>query len=364
MKLMSALVACMTFGGAAYAAEPVVIGEIYPSKTVVGQEALHGGEIAAQLINAAGGVLGRPLKLISYDTNFAPAEGVSAVQRLIDQDGVKVVVGEVSSTVALAVAPVIEGEDAVFIAAVPKHPDVTKAGQKAVFRANSTTAMDDGAFNDILTRQVAPQRVALIGENSDFGQLEIANWKKLFGDKVVSSTLFGMQQSDFSALVTNLHASNADLVCIVSTNVEQYGNILAMLRQVGYQPKICLAPGTLTADGIRVAGPAIENAISTDIYLPSAPGAANTQFVDAFRAKFHQEPGKIEELGFEVVFIAAKAIQQAGTTDDADRIATAIHAGQWETPRGKVTFDAVGQAHGAAAIPVTVREGKIIAAQP
>lgn len=351
------LLAC----GPARAAEPIPVGEIYPSKTVVGQQALHGGEIAADMLNAGGGVLGRPIRLIPYDTNFAPAEGVSAVQRLIDQDGVHLIAGEVSSTVALAVVPVVEAEDAVFIAAVPKHPDVTKAGQKAVFRANSTTSMDDGALNAALLKEVAPKRVALVGENSDFGQIEITNWKKLFGDKVVFSTLFGMQQSDFSAIVTNLRGSDADLVCIVSTNVEQYGNILTMLRQVGFRPRLCLAPGTLTTDGVKIAGDAIEGALTADIYLPSMPGDANRRFVDVFRAKFHQDPGKIEELGFETVWIGAKAMEAAGTADDAARIAAAVRAGKWDTPRGTVTFDEVGQAHGEAAILVTVRDGQITA---
>jgi len=279
---------------------------------------------------------------------------------LLDQDGVKIVVGEISSTVALAVIPVVEGEDAIFLTAVPKHPDVTKPGQAGVFRVNSTTAMDDKEFDAILLRDLAPARVALIGENSDFGQLEVANWTKLFGDKVVSSSLFGMQQSDFSALVTNLRASDADTVCIVSTNMEQYGNILAMMRQVGFRPKLCLAPGTLNSDGIRIAGEASEGALSAEIYLPSAPGAFNRQFVDAFTAKFHQAPGKVEELGFEVVWIAAQGMIKAGTADDTARIAAAIRSGQWETPRGTVTFDAVGQAHGEAAIPVTVRNGQLV----
>lgn len=349
------------FGGfTAFAADPVVIGAIYPTKTAIGQQAMRGGQIALDMINAAGGVLNRPLKVVTYDTNFSPAEGASAVQRLIEQDKAKVVVGEIGSTVALAVIPIVLGEKAIFMAAIPKHPDVTKKGQPGIFRANSTSEMDDAAFDEILLKQVKPTKVGLIGENSDYGQLEVAHWKKLFGDKVVYSTLFGMQQSDFSSLVANLRASGADLVCIMSSIAEQYGNILANMNQIGFHPKLCLAAGTLTADGVKVAGKGAEGALSSDIYLASVPGEFNKKFVEAFRAKYQYDPGKVEALGFEVVWIVAQAMKQANTVEDTARISAAIQSGKWEVPRGTVTFDDRGQARGTAAFPVVVKDGRII----
>ncbi|CAO3428049.1 ABC transporter substrate-binding protein [Azospirillum endophyticum] len=361
----TAVMALLVFGADGAVAQgkkdAVKIGAIYPTKTLIGKQGLAGAQLAADMINAAGGVLGgRPVEIVAYDTNYSPAEGTTVVQRLIDQDDVKIITGEIGSTVALAVMPIVEAEKGLLMFAVPKHPDVTKSGYDRLFRLNSTTAMDDKDFNEYL-KQVNPQKVAVVGENSDFGRLNVETMKKLFGPKIVFSDFFGMNQSDFSALVTNLQGSGADLVCICSANMEQYGNILRLMGEVGYRPKRCLSPGTLNRDGVAIAGKAADGVFSADIYISNTSGNdLNRRFVDAHQAKYGAEPGKIEELGFETVWITAQALDKAGTADDTAKIAKAIRESVWTTPRGRVTFDPAGQATSGGLTFVQVADGKII----
>ncbi|MBS0248688.1 MAG: ABC transporter substrate-binding protein [Proteobacteria bacterium] len=339
---------------------PVRIGVINPAKTLVGKQGIQGATIAADLINQGGGILGgRKIELVVYDTNFAPAEGVSAVQRLLTQDDVKIVTGEVSSSVALAVIPVVEAEGALFIATVPKHPDVTKSSYNGIFRLNSTTDMDSASFDAYLTKAVRPGKVAVLAENSDFGRLTIANIKKLFGNKVVYADTYGMQQNDFNAMVTNARASGADMVCIAGSNMEQYGNILRALSDLKFDGKRCIMPGILNSEGVRIAGAAAEGAFSADIYLPTLGNSANAAFVAAYKAKYGNVPEKIELLGFESVTIAAKAMDQAGTATDVKKIADAIRKTTWKTPRGTVHFDASGQAVSGGLIMIGVKNGAL-----
>lgn len=357
---LTSLLAGIAISGVALAQskEPIKIGVIGPTKTLVGKQGTQGAELAAELINKEGGILGgRPVQLVTYDTNFAPAEGVAAVQRLLTQDEVKIVTGEVSSSVALAAIPVIQAEDAIYIATVPKHPDVTKSGYDRIFRLNSTTAMDAASFDQFLTQTVKPEKVAVIAENSDFGRLTIDNLKKLFGSKVVFAESYGMQQNDFNSMVTNARASGADLVCVAGSNMEQYGNILRSLADLNFQGKRCVMPGILNSEGIKVAGKAADGAVSADIYVPSMESETNRKFVSAFEAKYGNKPEKIELLGFESIWIAAKAMEKAGSATDADKIVAAIRETPWETPRGKVTFDASGQAKSGDLIRLEVREG-------
>jgi len=351
----------LTVPAAAFAAEPVKLGMIDPIKTLIGKQNVDGAQLATDLINADGGILGgRPIELVVYDTNFAPAEGVSAVQRLLTQDGVKVVVGEISSSVALAAIPVVESEDAIFVASVPKHPDVTKSGYDKVFRLNSTTALDAQSFDKFLVETIAPQKVAILAENSDFGQVTITHLKDLFGDKLVYADTFGMQQSDFGALSTNARSSGADMICIVGSNMEQYGNILRALADLGFDGRRCLMPGILNSQGVEIAGAAAEGAFSADIYVPAIDNELNKRFVAAFEEKFGRVPEKIEVLGFETVWIAAKAMDKAGTDTDTAAIAETIRTGEWQTPRGTVTFDAEGQASSGDLIRLEVKDGRIV----
>lgn len=345
-------------------AEGIKLGLINPIKTLIGKQNVEGAQLAVEMINQDGGILGgRKIELVTYDTNFAPPDGVAAVQRLLVQDKVKVILGEISSSVALAAIPVVEGEDAIFIASVPKHPDVTKSGYDKIFRMNSTTALDAQSFDKFLLEKIKPEKVAVLAENSDFGRISIAQLKQLFGSKLVYSDTFGMQQSDFAAISTNARSSGADTICIAGSNMEQYGNILRALSDLGFKGHRCLVPGILNSQGVEIAGAAAENVFSADIYVPALDNAFNKRFVAAFEKKFGRKPEKIEVLGFETVWIAAKSMDKAGTADDTAKIANAIRTGTWETPRGEVTFDKTGQASSGDLIRLAVKSGAIVADQ-
>jgi branched-chain amino acid transport system substrate-binding protein len=344
----------------ALAQAAVKIGLIAPTKSLVGTQLIQGAQVAVDMVNAAGGILGgRKIQLVEYDTAFQPNEGVAAAQRLINQDGVKVIAGEISSTVALAVLQVARASGSLFVAAVPKHPDVTKSGYDRVFRLNSTTAMD-AEFNDVLKNEIKPQKVAVIAENSDFGRLTIDNMKALFGSQVVLAETYEMNQSDFSTLVTKTKASGADLICIAGSNMEQYGSILRMQQELKVPGRRCLMPGILNSKGVEVAGAGAEGALSADIYVPSMPGDLNRTFVEAFQARFRHAPEKIEVLGFESIWLVAQAMTKAATADDAGKISDVLRANTWTTPRGDVKFDAGGQASSGSLVRLVVKDGVIV----
>ncbi len=359
--LMSVIIGTSIFVSVPLFAQDVVkIGFIGPMKSLVGKELAQGAQIAVEMVNANGGILGgKRIELVSFDTNFQPNEGVAAVQRLVSQAGVKVIVGEISSTVALSVLQVARSTGTLFITAVPKHPDVTRSGYDKVFRLNSTTEMD-GEFGNILKQEYRPQRVAVIAENSDLGRVTITGMKKLFGDNLVMAETYEMTQSDFSTLVTKAKASKADLICIAGSNMEQYGSILRLEEDLKIPAKRCVMPGILNSRGVKIAGKGAEGAFSADIYVPSLQNAMNTKFVDTYQAKYHETPEKIELLGFESVWLAAQAMQKSGSADDPNKIAATLRASAWETPRGTVKFDRNGQAESGALIRLEVKDGKLI----
>lgn len=366
-RYLQAFLAIAALGAApalAQSGKPIDIGVIFPLKNIIGKQGMQGATIAADMINSGGGSAGgRPVKLIPYDTNYSPVEGVSAIQRLLTQDDVKVIVGEISSTIALAAIPVVQSEGALLMLAVPKHPDVTKSGYGGVFRLNTTTAMDAASFNTYLTKDVAPTKVAFLAENNDFGRLSTDNMKSLFGSKLVFSDIFGVTQSDFSALASNVRGSGADLVCIAASNPEQSGNLIKSMADLGYTPKRCIMPGLLNNDTPKVAGAAAEGVFSEDIYAASIDNALNRRFVDAYKAKFKETPGKVELLGFESVWIVAEAMKAAGTATDMKLVSQTLLKGEWDSPRGKVRFDASGQAASEHLYRVEVRNGQVVQSQ-
>jgi branched-chain amino acid transport system substrate-binding protein len=212
----------------------------------------------------------------------------------------------------------------------------------------------------VLTDKLKPTKVAVLAENSDFGRLTVTNMRTLFGSKLVAAENYEMTQNDFSTLVTKVKGSGADLVCIAGSNMEQYGNILRLMQELKVDAKRCVMPGILNSEGVRVAGNSAEGAISADIYVPTLDNPLNKRFVAAYEAKFKETPEKIEVLGFESIWLLAKAMQKAGTADDTAKVAKVLHDEKWETPRGTVTFDKNGQAQSGALINLTVKNGKLI----
>ncbi|MBO4226834.1 ABC transporter substrate-binding protein [Bradyrhizobium neotropicale] len=341
----------------------VSIGVIFPTKSIIGRQGVQGANIAADFVNADGGIDGKEMRLIVYDTNYSPVEGVAAIQRLLTQDDVRIVVGEISSTVALAAIPVVKSEDALLMLSVPKHPDVTKSGYDRVFRLNTTSVMDAASFNGYLLKTVAPSKIALLAENNDVGRLGIEDAKKSFGSRLVFTDIFDVKQSDFSALASNTRGSGADLVCIVASNPEQSGNLIKSMADVGFAPKRCLMPGFLNNDLPKVAGRAADGVFSEDIYAASIDTDLNRKFVKAYETKYGSIPGKIELLGFESVWIMAQAMKKGGTTTDTKRLAEVLHSNKWTSPRGTVSFDATGQASSDHVYRVEVKDGQVVATQ-
>jgi branched-chain amino acid transport system substrate-binding protein len=346
---------------AAHAEEATVnIGVPSATKTLLGSQLVKGAQYAADKINSEGGVLGKKINLIIYDTALSPAEGANIAQRLAVQDKVKFVAGEVSSTVAFAMMPTFRKAGILFMAGVPKHPDVTATGYDRLFRLNSTTQMDVNAFKPELVRRFGDRKIALLNENSDFGLDGRKNLEAVFAKpgQVVFNETYDVTQSDFNGLVANMRRSNAGALCITGTNPEQYGNIVRMAAEVNFKPAICLMPGILYPGALKIIGPASEGAISADIYVPSLDNPLNKTFVEGYRKKHNADPDKSVAIGYEGVALLAQAMVAAKTVDDAGKVAQTLHGRSWQTPRGTLSFGKDGQATGAYSI-LTVKNGKI-----
>ncbi|MCO5090910.1 ABC transporter substrate-binding protein [Bosea sp. (in: a-proteobacteria)] len=348
--------------GTVRAADPIKIGMLAPVRTVLGSQAVEAAKIAVDAANAAGGAMQRRFELVIYDDGNSPVEGVSGLQKLIEQDNVKIVIGPYGSTVALAALPIAQQEKILFLPVASKHPDVTRSGYDKVFRFNSTVKMDGDVLVDYM-QKANPKGVVFMGENNDTGRAYLAGLRAMFpndpNNRVVFSQFYDASTTDYSSLITAAKASQAEMFYLAGNNVEQYGNILRTAKELGYKPKyLVLAPGILNARAVELANGGAEGAVSTDIYVPSMPGDANAAFVDAYKAKVKIAPEKLELLWYEGVSIVTQAIAKAGTTD-LDKLGKVIHETAWQTPRGELKFDQTGQALSLPFI-VTVKDGRIV----
>jgi branched-chain amino acid transport system substrate-binding protein len=339
---------------------PVTVGVVYPIKTMLGQQGRRGAELAAEMLNASGGVLkGAPLKLVVYDDNYTPADGVAAARKLASEDKVSVIVGSINTAVSLGINQVAQQNGMMFLAAVTKAPAITDYDR--AFRFNPLVATDGEVFNAYLKDKVKPQRLAVVVENGDYGRSIVTDMKAAFGNVVVASELYEiLKQTDFSTLASRVKVANPDVVCIAMSAPEQGGSLMRALVDAGVTAKRCILPGSISPALVQVAGPAAEGAFTIDIWAPNMANETNRKFVEAFQAKYKAVPSKVDFLGFESIWVLGQVIRKAGTATDTAKMAAMLREGNWDSPRGTVRFPK-NQATSDKWVTLQVKDGKIVA---
>ncbi len=359
LAVAAAVAAGAGVGAAGAQPAATTVGVVYPIKTILGQQGRRGAELAAEMLNASGGVAGgQPLKLVVYDDNYTPADGVAAARRLASEDKVKVIVGAINTAVSLGINQVAQQNGQLFLAAVTKAPAITEYDRG--FRFNPLVSTDGEMFNAYIKTSVKPQRVAVVVENGDYGRSIIDNMKKAFGGAVVATELYEiLKQTDFSTLATRVKATNPDLICMAFSAPEQGGNLLRTLAEAGVPGRRCILPGSITPQLLQVAGKAAEGSFTMDIWAPTLATDTNRKFVAAFQAKHNEVPGKVDFLGFESMWILGQVMRKAGTNTDTTKLAATLREGSWDSPRGTVRFPG-NQATSDKWVTLVVKDGKIV----
>jgi branched-chain amino acid transport system substrate-binding protein len=337
-RLLVATTAVVAFATASPAQEAVKIGLVAPIKTIGGEQFERGAQLAADAINADGGVLGgQKIELVAYDDGYDTAQAVSAGRRLFSEDGVKLVVGGYNSAVAVALLQVVKQNDGVLIAAPAIHPAITQ--YERGFRTNFTIVQNVQAVRQYVDAVDPDARIAIIAENGDYGRLVSGMLKDEFGDQIVESDLFEiMSQTDFSSIATRIKQQNPTLVVGVWGSTEQGAAMMRAIGDAGIDAQLFPMPGNLTPQLIDLAGDAVEGAFSADIWDASVDNPENKAFVESFEAKFDETPGKLDFLGYEAVMLMGQAIDAAASATDTDAVAAALRDGEFKTPRGTLDF--------------------------
>ena len=145
-----------------------VAGPITGPLAFLGQHMKWAGELATDEINKKGGVLGRKLVFLMQDSACRPADGVASAEKLLSQDHVDVMLGDVCSGSTMAIMPVIEKAQKPYIVTVSTHPDITNkagtGGNRWVFR----TVAHDGMIADVVAQKMKGLKsIAIVGEDTD-----------------------------------------------------------------------------------------------------------------------------------------------------------------------------------------------------
>lgn len=313
-----------------------------------GRFQMNGFNLARDELNEAGGIEmgGRRLRveLRVYDTRGNPAEGASAMQRLVTVDRVPVVLGELSSAVVPAVAPIAEENEVPFIMTVPTGPGLTRLRNRFVFRVNAHNDMLGKALADFVAqRDWRP--LAFIAWNNDAGRGGVQGMREALppGFPIAYTGFFNVGEVDFSAHITNIRNAGARAVMLFMD--EEPGSLaISQIRAAGLNVQLIgtLAMGSdrflQRLDAQRLAGMVQYNA-----FPPNAPIPRIQAFSQRYRARFNEEAHGFAAQSYDGLMMAAAAIRAAGAANGA-RIREALARIEHQGVTGTLKFDAQGQA--------------------
>lgn len=310
----------------AHTAEPIPLGWVGPlsppGNYSGGQEMKWAVQLKADEINQAGGILGRPVKIFYEDTKGQPAEGSAAAVRLVTEDHVAAMFGEFHSSVALAEIDVAHKYGVPWIGTDVWADKITASQYPEVFRvspANSLIYLK--VANWIADRGF--KHVAIIAENSDFGQGGASVVTEMLSKRGVDNHVVTVElnQQDFTpALLRLMNASpRPDLLQMIVAGQAQY-QIVKQACQLSFAPTAKTAmigsSGLLEKEVWEVDGPCAKNLLVVDVALPKAHWNDQAKaFVQNFQKRYDRVPTGVAMEAYDTLGVLAAAIQQAGSTD-------------------------------------------------
>lgn len=284
------------------------------ANSTFGKGTYAGMELAAEEVNAKGGVLGKKIELKLEDNESKSDKSVSAAQKLISQDNVLVLLGDVASTNSLAVAPICQEKSVPMISPSSTNVRVTQVGDM-IFRV----CFIDDFQGYVMARYAAENLKAktaalMVDKGSDYSTGLAAAFQKTFeekGGKIVANESFTAQDTDFSSILTKIKGTKPDVI-FLPAYYNSAGLVASQARQQGIDVPILGGDGWESPELVRLGGESLEGcAFSTHFNVSSESGKV-AEFAKKFKAKTGDLPDGLSALGYDDVMLVADAINRSG----------------------------------------------------
>jgi branched-chain amino acid transport system substrate-binding protein len=347
-----------------FAAEPVKIGffmSITGRDASFGEVSLNGARLAVEELNAAGGVLGRPVELVVEDNRSIAGESATAAKKLIARDHAVVLIGECSSGRTLEAAPVAQAAGIPLITPAATNPKVTQVGD-AIFRVCFIDPFQGDVIAAFARRRLGLKRAALLVEAGAPYSVGLAEYfTKTFtalGGEIVATQKYSGADTDFRAQLTAIRATQPDAIFLPGYYVAA-GLVAQQAKQLGITATLLGGDGFEAPQLLEIGGAALEGTYYSTHFATENTGAASRNFVAAYRARHGAVPNGLSALTYDAVKLAADAIMRAGTTEPAALRAALAATKDFPGVTGRTTINASRDADKEAAI-ITVKNGKLV----
>lgn len=344
--------------------QEILIGE-YSSLTgtaaTFGTSTDKGAKLVVEEINAAGGILGKKIRLIAEDDQSKPEEAATVVTKLITRDRVKAVVGEVASSRSLAAAPICQSNGVPMVTPSSTNPKVTQVGDY-IFRVCFIDEFQGDVIARFVHNSLNMKKVAILKDVKNEYSVGLAQYfTKSFtqmGGQIVAEQAYSEGDNDFKAQLTAIKAAKPEIIFVPG-----YYNEAALIVKQGRELNIASpfigGDGWDSAKLLEIGGAAMEGMYYCNHYSTDDPREVVQNFVKKFREKYHEIPDAIAALSYDATKILLDAITRAGSTDGPKLRDAMAATKDFDGVTGTITINSERNATKSAVI-LTIKDGKLV----
>jgi branched-chain amino acid transport system substrate-binding protein len=324
---------------------PIVIGAFLSmtgSMATFGLTTERGAKMAIDEVNAAGGVLGRKLELVTLDDQGKADEAGNTVTRLIDVNNAVAIVGEVASTLSLVGGRIAQRRQVPMVSPSSTNPKVTEVGDY-VFRVCFLDPFQGFVMAKFAHEKLKLTKVAILKDVRNDYSLGLSDaFKKAFtdmGGTIVAEESYSAGETEFSAQLTKLKGTAPEGLYVPGYYTE-VGAIARQARRLGLTVPMMGGDGWESPElrnigGADIMGSYYSNHFAHDNSTPSAK-----RFIAAYQAQWKEPPSALSSLGYDAVMVIVDAIKRANSADPK-KIRDALAATKdFDAVTGKLTLDA------------------------
>lgn len=325
---------------------PIKIGFVGPltgDAAAYGADTVEAARLALNEINSAGGIKGRQIQLIVEDGKCNPKDGLSAAQKLINLDKVKVIISSSCSGELLGFTGLAEQSKVLVLASLASNPKITDAGDY-IFR-NDPSDTDGGKQLAQLVVKLY-KKTAIITENTEYAQGIASVFKNVYkdlGGTIVVDEVFSPDTKDFRSVLLKLKNSGVEAIFLNPQTPANGARLAKQARELGLKQQFYLA--YMSGPEFVASGSASEGAHIIDV--PGLFADKGAELLKKFSDAYKREPGYPYFVGatYDAVYIIADGLKKNG--DDSTKLKEHLYTlPEYDGTVGKYKFDKNGDLEG------------------
>jgi len=311
------------------------------SEATFGQSTDKGIRMAIDEINAAGGVLGKQFKLITYDDKSDAREAATAVTRLVTNDQVTAVLGEVASKLSLEGAPICQQNGVPMITPSSTNPKVTEVGDM-IFRVCFIDPFQGFVCAKFARENLKAQKAAILYDQSQTYSVGLqAEFEKSFvklGGQITTKEAYQKGEQDFTSLLTSIRSTKPDIIFLPGY-YNDVGTIATQARKLGITVPLLGGDGWESPKLAEIGGDAINGCFYSNHYSPQDPSPRVQEFIQKYKKLNGNTPDSMAALAYDATQILRDAINRAGSLSGTAIAAQLAKTKAFDGVTGKITID-------------------------